>query len=339
MTSIAKKPNRIQIYACGGAGIDIAALYDHHRDAMPGVADMRAVRIDTSDSNISPDQPNTYIIDTGRRGSGKIRITNAQPILDAIPVILNEFPPEDFSVVLHSTGGGSGSVAGPFLARELKARGKNVILILIGTLGSVRELENSDACLSTYFNFIQEDNVTFPTFYLANGENLDRQAVDMAITSYLSWISIIFSGMNHHLDVEDLSNFLNIERATDGEYAPDMTMLDIFTSDSEGVGGVQGLARGEAAVTVATLARQGQDTNPGVMVPYHAEGFVRDSQEIPEEFRKKLAVHMVSVIGAFTPVVEGIRSKLAEIQRSKPVVQQRPQVTPRKATGLGGGVF
>lgn len=338
MSPVTKKPNTVNIYACGGAGIDVAALYEHHRDSLPGVANMRAVRVDTSDSNISPDQPNTYIIDTGKRGSGKIRITNAQPILDAIPVILNEFPPEDFSVVIHSTGGGSGSVAGPFLARELKARGKNVILILIGALGSVRELENSDACFSTYFNFIEQDGVTFPTFYLANGENMKRQEVDMAIASYLSWISIMFSGLNHHLDVEDLSNFLNIERGTNGDFAPDMTMLDIFTTGEDG-SGVRGLARGEAAVSVATLARQGQDTDPGVLVPYHAEGFVRDSLEIPEEFRSKLAVHMVSVIGAFTPVVESIRSKLAEIQRSKPVIQQRPAVNPNKAAGLGGGVF
>lgn len=335
-TMTAKKPNQINIYACGGTGIEIMRKFQKI-ERMPGnvQAELRVVNVDTSDSNVDRNGENTFVIE-GMNGSGKVRITNAQPIIDAVPMILEEYTPGDFSVVIHSSGGGSGSVAGPFLVKELLNRGKHVVVMMVGAVGSVIELENSEKSFQTYAAFSQETGRTIPMFYLENDNGMTRAEVDTTFHSYLNWLSVVFSGMNKHLDTQDLANFLDIEKVT--SFEPDLVLLDIF-STAEGQKSEINVGRGEVAATVATLAPEDVDTNPGTMVPYHCEGFLPHGSTLDVGFNESLPIHLYTVVGAVAPIVQRHRAKLEDLKKGSPVVQQRSIVSDKAVKGLGGAIF
>lgn len=334
MTS--KKPNTINIYACGGTGIEIVRKFQKFERMPDGVqAEMKVVNIDTSDSNVDRNSENTFVIE-GMNGSGKVRVTNAQPIIDAVPMILDEYAPSDFSIVIHSSGGGSGSVAGPFLVKELLNRGKHVIVLMVGTVGSVIELENSEKSFQTYAAFSAETGRSIPMFYLENGNDMSRSQVDSTFHSYMNWLSVVFSGVNKHLDTQDLANFLDIEKVT--SFDPDLVLLDIFSTSESAKNGMN-LGRGEVAATVATLAHEDTDTNPGTMVPYHCEGFLPKGMTLEESFNSSLPIHMYTVVGAVAPIVQRHRAQLEDLKKGSPVVQQRSIVSDKAVKGLGGAIF
>ena len=94
---------KVMIYCAGGAGINAGKYFTTFRDTAPssGFADMQAVFIDTSVSNISIDidEKDIYLVQ-GLDGSGKIRAENHKEISESIHDILLKHPPGDLNIVL-----------------------------------------------------------------------------------------------------------------------------------------------------------------------------------------------------------------------------------------------
>ena len=142
----------LQIYAAGGAATNIAARFNKMRDqTSPGFAKISTRFIDTSRSNIDTSIPDSdvYLFE-GMDGSGKLRRSNYATISERSKEILHRFKPQDTNVVIHSASGGSGSTIGPVLVSELLERGENVVVVLIGSTGSLIETENSLKTLQSY---------------------------------------------------------------------------------------------------------------------------------------------------------------------------------------------
>lgn len=100
--------NKLVIYGCGGAGVNIASIFEKtYGVASPGFADVVSYYIDTSKSNIGINIPKdrTYLIE-GLDGSGKIRRENHLAIGECIHDILLSHKPGDVNIVISSTSGG-----------------------------------------------------------------------------------------------------------------------------------------------------------------------------------------------------------------------------------------
>ena len=106
---------QIRVYACGGAGSNIAAnLEKYSVDATDTgehtAANLNITYIDTSRSNLARNRNNVkdeqcYLIE-GLDGSGKIRSENYDVIVQHSKNIIQEHKPLDLNIVISSGSGG-----------------------------------------------------------------------------------------------------------------------------------------------------------------------------------------------------------------------------------------
>jgi len=124
---------KIRIYGCGGAGINLTSHFIN-LPADGNYAEVLAAMVDTSRSNISTDiaEDLCYILPEVD-GSGKVRKENHEVIGGVVKQILLQHKPEDLNVVVFSGSGGSGSVIGPLITKELLSREHSVICVMVGS--------------------------------------------------------------------------------------------------------------------------------------------------------------------------------------------------------------
>ena len=294
----------IVVYAAGGAGINIAGLLEKiERSA--GFGPMNPVYIDTSKSNLKEDHPHsrTYIIND-LDGSGKVRRENHQQIADCVLDILLNHKPGDLNVVVSSTGGGSGSVIAPSLVNELLARGENVIVVAIGSTDSRIEVDNSIKTLKSYEVIAGKNGRPVPMLYFQNSKTKKRSDVNKDVIAQLSKVSVLFSKENQELDSADLRNWLNYNKVT--SYQPHLVALDIYSNEVT-------KPNGGTVIAVATLAKEGGDTDTGLPVDYQAVGFmpasVAEATETP--------LHFVLIQGVFVGVIRDLDKIIATLDEVK----------------------
>lgn len=310
-------PNKVRLYACGGAATNIfSAFFAKDEHLIQGGSDLEVCYVDTSRSNSNPDiKPDQlYIVETpdSKNGSGKNRGTNAKPIKESVNDILLQFKPEKFNIVVASTGGGTGSVAAPLLVSELLRRGDKVIVVSIGTYGSKKEVENSLKTLASYEGASQQAGRPLAMCFFENGAAAQRPSVDKRVQTMVKIISVLLSGHNHGLDDEDVSNFLDFQKVT--SFHPHLVLMDAFQEKIE-------IAKGTAVISVASLTTEKVGADVDVMVGYQCEGMVPPFAI--ESIGGKVPVHIVTVGGYFSGVVDKINARLAEFEAVEKAVQAR----------------
>jgi hypothetical protein len=310
-------PNKVRVYAAGGAATNIlSAFFAKDEHLIQGGSDLEVCYIDTSRSNSNPDikPEQLYIVETpdSRNGSGKNRSTNAKPIKESVNDILLQFKPEKFNIVVASTGGGTGSVAAPLLVSELLRRGEVVIVISIGTYGSKKEVENSLKTLASYEGASQQAQRPLAMSFFENGAAAQRPSVDKRVQTMVKIISVLLSGHNHGLDDEDVTNFLDFQKVT--SFHPHLVYMDAFQEKIE-------VAKGTAVISVASLTTEKVGADVDVMVGYQCEGMVPPFAI--ESIGGKVPVHIVTVGGHFSGVIDRITARLAEFEAVEKAVQAR----------------
>ena len=137
----------LRFYACGGTA---ANLLNSHIKDQPMMTDVRADElytfVDTGTANLGGVSPESVFLvknPDGKQGSGKDRRRNAANIMAALPEIMRDHKAADMNVVIFSTGGGSGSAAGPIILEELLKQGKTVFPIVVGVHSSDKSSENT----------------------------------------------------------------------------------------------------------------------------------------------------------------------------------------------------
>lgn len=301
---------KITVFSCGGTGANIASrVSQHHGQHYVGFADIDTFFIDTSRSNLDSSIPDERIFlfkdESGQLldGNGKVRRNNYAVIseISTIRKILNQFPAGDLNIVLHSAGGGTGSVAGPLIAKELISRGKTVLVLLVGTTVSKIDIENTLKTLGTYENLSSELEVPINVFYRENGIDGPQSTVDSEFTRYIVLLSSIFSGQNHGLDSSDLRNFLGYHKVTD--YPPRLTAFDLFN-------GKIVLPEDSLAITAVTLTAEKKDVDLGVLVDFHVSGVVHPQAQ--ERSGSTECLHAVLYSGFFPIVVARLNKQLQQ---------------------------
>lgn len=301
---------KVVVYAAGGAAVNICKeLYRPSDDTLKdaGFAELQIVFVDTSRSNFPKDLPEEayYLVkslgDATIDGSGKVRDTNYKAVSLAIPDILHQFKPGDLSVVVHSSAGGSGSLAGPLLSAELVTQGKPVIVLQVGSTTCEQEIKNTINTLLSYQGIVTKRNLPVVSLYLENSKQTPSNQNDATIRYVILLLTAIWSGENLGLDSKDLDNFLNYQRVS--KYTPAFTGLKLYTGDD-----VAAIEKGQAVSSVVSLVREGEDSDPGLLVGYHSYGIL--SQAASEAITRPSPIHLHTVQGFFTDVVARLQEKL-----------------------------
>ena len=296
------------LFACGGAGINIASHFEQFRGKEdPGFAQIDVVYLDTSRSNLTKvvDTQKVYIVE-GLDGSGKVRAENHREIGDCVLDILQTHKPGDINFVLSSGSGGSGSVIAPSLVQELLQRNIPVIVITVGSTDSRIELENTIKTLKSYEAIAQLRKVPVNALYYENSKSMVRSEVDKNAQQAIVLLSALFSRQNKELDSSDLYNWLSYNKVT--SYAPHLSYMDFFPKEVK-------VERPASVISVATLTTQGDDTSTGSNVEYQCVGYI--NPEVMKRMEFDNPVHIAILDGVFSEIHKRLSKTLTEFDEAK----------------------
>lgn len=290
---------QIRIFACGGAGINIAALLEKHRNTEETAAGkLHITYIDTSKSNLARNRhaiadEHTYVID-GLDGSGKIRAENYQAITQHVKDVLQAHKPMDLNVVISSAAGGSGSVIAPSIVGELLDRKVPTIVLLVGSTSTRLDTENTLKTIKSYESISRMKKAPIVAVYAENSDKITRSEVDESMKFAVLTLSILYSRQNHELDSQDLFNWLRYERVT--SYPPQLAALTIMdgrelTSELKDLGHV---------ISVATVGSNPDQVHFPITPDYQCAGFLPETAS--DRFKERCPFNYIVSDGIFPDV-------------------------------------
>lgn len=322
--------SNITLYACGGAGLNIASVFEAKASSEPdvGFAAVNPIYIDTSRANLKAHgNDRTYILQDVD-GSGKLRSENHQQIADCVLDILHKHKPGDLAVVLSSAGGGSGSVLAPSLVNELVNRNQPLIVIAIGSTDSRIEIENTVKTLKSYENIAQRSGVPITMLYAENVSGKKRTDVDNQIQQDLIKLAALFSGQNTELDKSDLRNWLNYTKVT--SYQSHLVALDFFQ------GSITAPKNG-TVISVATIAPEHGSTSAGQVVEYQCVGFLPTTGS--NNLSLNEALHFTLIDGVFVDIIKDLQKTLNELEEVKKSALKRTNILGNDDNATSAGII
>lgn len=231
------KPVKLPIYCNGGAGIGVGKFFENERQHVdPGYALLGPVYIDASTASVYGVPEQSFYKLPGTNGSGGQRKLNGPEAIRYTGEILEQFPPEDYNIVIHATTGGSGSTLGPSIVSELLARGKSVIVFCIGDDSTLQFLTNSRGTINSYKGIVQVTGQPVAMQYLQNGLDGTIEAVDAKIQLAISCLSVMLGGTNKNLDPRDVYNWSHFQNVT--TFQPQVAMLKLHQGSYKDDGSV-----------------------------------------------------------------------------------------------------
>lgn len=258
--------NYLRVYACGGTAANI--VHKHRDNDQRGVVEEGQPEtqwcfLDTSKANLHPQVNPDEVYVVGGTGSGSVRAHNYDAITNASGDVLDEFPPLLLNVVLFSGAGGTGSMFGPIMIRELASRGEAVIGLMVGAGNSLKAAQNTRATLQTLDNFTTSTlNVPVVLFYESN-DATSFATVDSRMCVMLRLLeTLMASGPSKHvgLDESDVKNWIRYTEALDRE--PCLSFVDVYVND-------RFKSVDAPAVSVLSLVREADDvTSLGASADY-----------------------------------------------------------------------
>ncbi len=302
---------QIRVYACGGAGINIGALLEKHRNAEDtAAAKLNITYIDTSKSNLARNRhsiadEHTYVID-GLDGSGKIRAENYEAIVQHSKDVLQAHKPMDLNIVVSSAAGGSGSVIAPTLVGELLDRKVPVIVLLVGSTSTRLDAENTLKTIKSYESVSRMKKAPVVAIYDENSEKTTRAQVDDNLKYAVLTLAILYSRQNHELDSQDLFNWLRYDRVT--SFPTQLAALTIMdgrelTSELKDLGHV---------ISVATVGSHPDQVHFPITPDYQCAGFLPESAS--DRFKERCPFNYIVSDGIFPDVHQRLEKFLVALK-------------------------
>lgn len=252
---VAKGPS-IGVFGCGGFGINtvrnIMAFLRHD--------DVSHVYIDTSSANLRTSEE-ALIVGTGD-GSGKVRAANAEHVNQKITGASDkDLPAHDLSVVVFSLSGGTGSVVGPLVLREMHRRGSQCVAVCVADTGSLLDTQNTMKTLQTLQSIAKTNEIYLPLMMFDNEST--RNTVDHVIHRRMHQFMNIMAARVVEIDKSDRLNWLNGHKTS--QASAGLRLLHIASSGGEDA---QYIAPGEiwdhtsdmvldAVISVGTITKDG----------------------------------------------------------------------------------
>lgn len=314
----------VTIYACGGAATNVVSKLSG--DSGKGMAEYKSYFIDTSNSNMRKANINAedvYLYE-GLDGSGKVRAENHEVISKNMLKIIQQFKPSTFNIVVHSGSGGSGAVIGASLVAELKKRGEQVIVILIGSTNSHIEIENTLKTLKSYDVIADRVESPIVVHYLENSEINNRQVIDGCAIKAIMGLLMLFSGKNDELDTADLRNWMKHPKL-----AQELVALNFcITPENYKAAGT--------VVTVATLATHGVSTTVSPLPAYQAVGYILES-ELKEDALE--CIHYTISSDLISGTAKLLSNKLKEVDEHLNSSPRRSSLVDRNDNPTSNGLI
>ena len=206
--------NSFRVYCLGGCGLNISTQLSLPND-ITYLPNSYIGRVDTSESNVITNNDSLLFLIPGVDGSGKKQSFTYAVAVPYIDAILLEQPPKDFNVVVFSLGGGTGSVLGPLIIKELLTRKIPVVGIVVESTGSLIESENCLRALAS-LQSVSQSVVKKPIAISIhkNGKSIPEQQINSIITDEIKALAMLTSGANKGLDTKDIENWLNFPLTT-----------------------------------------------------------------------------------------------------------------------------
>lgn len=307
----------IRVYACGGAGMNIASTYAALNKKQSDVfANVQVTYADTSRANVTPliNVKDLFLVDDTngsgvKDGSGKVRRSNHADIKARTPECLLKFKPEVLNVVMHSASGGSGSVIGPLLVDELLNRGERVIVMMVVSKDSRIEIDNTVKTLKTYEKIAKSTGKPVIAI-VEHNDAVGRVNTDKSMHVALDIISGFWSGANREMDTADLNNFLGYTAVT--SFDPALASLTFFSKEIV-------LGKDQVAITVATLTDANGVSAVNIPVEYQAVGFIPESARAA--YGIEMPLHATVVAGVFHPMILELDKVLGEYDARRNAVK------------------
>ena len=307
-----RKHGVVRIYSCGGGGINIGHIYSNQAMPNEAAAIVKTTFLDTSDSNIrKKDLPSdeVYLIKNLKRdnetdGAGKVRAEHAEAIVKEVPKILVEHKPEDLNVVVFTGGGGSGSVIGPVLVSALMERGRDVIAVVIGVTEDDTSIENTFNTLKSLESNVETFGRTVSLRYIPHRPGMTRDQVNSAAQFFISVLCILASRRNDELDTADVSRYLNYNTVPRSELAPQLTLLNLYTSAQE----VE--EKSPDVFAMALVLRDTEQAVPDKRLAYKCTGYMPEGA-FDHNF------YFTSEVGGLNAIQSELRSYQREIKESR----------------------
>lgn len=281
--------NQVRIYGAGGAGVNITSHYTG-RAASAGCAELLPALVDTSRSNLKGRQipeDATYLVE-GLDGSGKIRAENHTEIAKTIKQVLVQIQPTDFNIVVFSASGGSGSVIGPLILKELSDRKIPAVAMVIGSDESVIAAENTLKTLQSLENISQGSGLPMIMSYHQNDLNDKRSSVDKSIFSAIACFSILASGENMEMDYRDLVHWIQYTKVNGGK--PQLATVHIATTADQ-------FNQVVAPISVASLYSDPDSEHLPTTADYQSVGYADLSSADIDQLHFLIGINDLAKIG------------------------------------------
>ena len=316
-----KQTDTIRVYAVGGGGTNLGARLETYRAAQEGFAPLDICYADTSDSNliglplalqnfyrIKSDDPNRVI-----DGSGGLRTTNLDEYEPAVREYLQRFKPAKWNIIVGTVAGGTGSVFGPILARELMQRGEAVVVISVGSVAAGQDIRNTIGGLRTYAAMAVKANQPLVMAYYENASVEQRHESDEQVEIMMCSLSALFSGQNRELDTEDLRNLLRFDRVTPYR-GVQLARLQLVRGMDPAVGD------NEVLLAAATLAQNPESSGFAHRVEARSIGYFQHAATV--EILGKAPFHFVLTDGYYSRQLDKLESIKQEFAAEKDAIRQ-----------------
>lgn len=194
----------VSVIGCGGCGVNLTQKFVKQYGPLEHI---NYYLIDTSYSNFDEELNIPLLIVKGTNGSGKYRAENFDKIKEFLGTkLVEQNILSDINIIIFSASGGSGSVIGPVLLREIVRQKKLCIVITLADMLSQTDIVNSLNTLKTIDNITKQLNMYLPLTLFSNEKG--RMTADKGILVHLKRLCHIFTSQCKEIDVTDKLNFL-----------------------------------------------------------------------------------------------------------------------------------
>lgn len=263
------KPS-FRLYGCGGCGINIVTPFTR-KHLGDGYSEVQVGLIDTSISNHTKEHKDNdvdfFLATNDGEGSGKVRRDNAAVISDNVNQALLEQKPADFNVVIFSASGGSGSVIGPLLMKELLERSIPCVGIIIGSSESSITATNSLNTLKSLAAIGASLDKPCIISYQHNSVENRRSVVDATCDAIVHTLAALCSSQNDELDQRDVRNWAFYNHST--SVPAQLSLLEICDN-------VEAAKEIKSPISVASLLTDKDAVAPDLMPEYSCIGYRTD---------------------------------------------------------------
>jgi hypothetical protein len=313
------RPRTIRFYACGGTAINQLRAYRDNHPGEPRLhGDEKYSYIDTSFANLDGALMSETFTLKEADGSGSDRKKNAARIVGVLPEIMLAHQPADFNVVIFSLSGGTGSVAGPIILKELLAKGHKAVGVTSAAFTSGKKSSNAIDTLTGLELAVASVGRPVVLSYTPNDPNKTDSDNNIKPLFVLQTLAKLASGKNGHLDSSDVANLFDFHTVTN--YKPSLALLDVYAGEEQLKSDVTN------AIGIAGLLKDRTSVMPAINAAYDTVGYLpEDNREFANSFY-------------FVVSIEKLNGVVKDMSERKAQAELKERVTNTVSTLATAGV-